>query len=410
MFRASGGAVAVEESVYFDAGAAAPRADAAGGCPRRGGRVSRPGHLVLRPHRRGARRAVTDRPRPPEGALPHVRRSRAGPARADLRLRQDRPRRPRRRRSSRAASSSLSTGGTAQALRDAGLPVRDVAAGHRVPRDARRPGQDAAPDGARGPARASATIPTTARRSTTNGIAPIDLLVVNLYPFEATVAAGADYDDLHREHRHRRPGDAALGGEEPRASSPSSPTSRTTRRSSPSSTRTGGATSLGFRRALALTAFGRTAAYDAAVSGWMAGALGEATPRRRAASRARSRSRSATARTRTRRRPSTATAAAGPGVATARQLQGKALSYNNINDTDAAFELVAEFDPADGPACAIIKHANPCGVARGATLARRLPRRLRLRPDLGLRRHRRAEPARSTPRPPRRSPRSSPRW
>jgi phosphoribosylaminoimidazolecarboxamide formyltransferase/IMP cyclohydrolase len=56
-------------------------------------------------------------------------------------------------------------------------------------------------------------------------------------------------------------------------------------------------------------------------------------------------------------------------VATATQHQGKELSYNNINDTDAAFELVAEFDPADGPACAIIKHANPCGVARGATLA-----------------------------------------
>ena len=80
-----------------------------------------------------------------------------------------------------------------------------------------------------------------------------------------------------------------------------------------------------------------------------------------------------------------------PGVATARQLQGKALSYNNINDTDAAFELVAEFAPADGPACAIIKHANPCGVARGATPRRGLPRRLRLRPHLGLRRHRGAE-------------------
>jgi phosphoribosylaminoimidazolecarboxamide formyltransferase/IMP cyclohydrolase len=56
-------------------------------------------------------------------------------------------------------------------------------------------------------------------------------------------------------------------------------------------------------------------------------------------------------------------------VATAVQHQGKALSYNNINDTDAAFELVAEFDPAEGPACVIVKHANPCGVARAATLA-----------------------------------------
>src|SRR4029077_7210923 len=57
-----------------------------------------------------------------------------------------------------------------------------------------------------------------------------------------------------------------------------------------------------------------------------------------------------------------------PGVATARQLQGKQLSYNNLNDTDAAFECVAEFDPARTAACAIIKHANPCGVAEGASL------------------------------------------
>jgi phosphoribosylaminoimidazolecarboxamide formyltransferase/IMP cyclohydrolase len=58
-----------------------------------------------------------------------------------------------------------------------------------------------------------------------------------------------------------------------------------------------------------------------------------------------------------------------PGVATATQLQGKELSYNNINDTDAAFECVAEFDPAEGPACVIVKHANPCGVAQGASPA-----------------------------------------
>jgi phosphoribosylaminoimidazolecarboxamide formyltransferase/IMP cyclohydrolase len=59
---------------------------------------------------------------------------------------------------------------------------------------------------------------------------------------------------------------------------------------------------------------------------------------------------------------------ARPGVATASQHQGKDLSYNNINDTDAAFELVSEYTPGEGPACAIIKHANPCGVARGESL------------------------------------------
>src|SRR5438876_664506 len=57
-----------------------------------------------------------------------------------------------------------------------------------------------------------------------------------------------------------------------------------------------------------------------------------------------------------------------PGVATARQIQGKTLSYNNINDTDAAYECVAEFDPRRTAACVIVKHANPCGVAEGASL------------------------------------------
>jgi phosphoribosylaminoimidazolecarboxamide formyltransferase/IMP cyclohydrolase len=99
----------------------------------------------------------------------------------------------------------------------------------------------------------------------------------------------------------------------------------------------------------------------------MAKATGEATPRRRAfagtlAAPLRYGENPHQA------RPFTPTARR-PGVATATQHQGKELSYNNINDTDAAFELVAEFHPDDGPVCAIIKHANPCGVARGKTLA-----------------------------------------
>ena len=97
-----------------------------------------------------------------------------------------------------------------------------------------------------------------------------------------------------------------------------------------------------------------------------------------------------------------------PGVATARQLQGKQLSYNNINDTDAAFELVAEFDPGRVAAVAIIKHANPCGVAIGATLKEAYEKALpatRSPPSAASSR----STARSTPRPPRRSSRSSPR-
>ncbi|MDZ7907896.1 MAG: hypothetical protein U5N10_06640 [Gemmobacter sp.] len=106
-----------------------------------------------------------------------------------------------------------------------------------------------------------------------------------------------------------------------------------------------GATSYTFRQKLALTAYSRTAAYDAAVSAWMAGALKEPAPRRRAFA-------GTLAQTlRYGENPHQAAAfyvdgSGRPGVATARQLQGKELSYNNINDTDAAFELVAEFDPA----------------------------------------------------------------
>ncbi|MFT4715322.1 MAG: phosphoribosylaminoimidazolecarboxamide formyltransferase/IMP cyclohydrolase [Paracoccaceae bacterium] len=128
-----------------------------------------------------------------------------------------------------------------------------------------------------------------------------------------------------------------------------------------------GSTSYEFRQKLALTAYSRTADYDASVTGWLADALQESTPRRRAISGTLAQS------LRYGENPHQSAAfykngSSRAGVATAQQWQGKELSYNNINDTDAAFELVAEFDPTDGPAVAIIKHANPCGVARGATL------------------------------------------
>ena len=200
-----------------------------------------------------------------------------------------------------------------------------------------------------------------------HGIGAIDLLAVNLYPFEDTVAGGADYATAienidiggpamiraaAKNHAHVAvvvdPEDygtliAALDAHD-------------------------GATPYELRQALALTAYARTAAYDAAVSTWLAKATGEATPRRRAFA--------GTLATPLRygENPHQSAAfyldgSARPGIATATQHQGKELSYNNINDTDAAFELVAEFHPDDGPVCAIIKHANPCGVARGDTLA-----------------------------------------
>jgi phosphoribosylaminoimidazolecarboxamide formyltransferase/IMP cyclohydrolase len=128
-----------------------------------------------------------------------------------------------------------------------------------------------------------------------------------------------------------------------------------------------GQTSFALRRKLAAKAYARTAAYDAAISGWMGGVAENPFPVHLAVGGARAQL------LRYGENPHQKAAfyvgaKPRPGVATARQVQGKELSYNNINDTDAAFELAAEFDPAEAPAVAIIKHANPCGVAVGASL------------------------------------------
>ena len=124
-----------------------------------------------------------------------------------------------------------------------------------------------------------------------------------------------------------------------------------------------GAVTLDVRRRLAQKAYARTAAYDARISNWLAAAIGEPTP---AVSGRSAAPRGGDA---LRREPASVRrllphAGEPPGVATARQVQGKQLSYNNINDTDAAFECVAEFARARA-AVAIVKHANPCGVAEG---------------------------------------------
>ncbi len=129
-----------------------------------------------------------------------------------------------------------------------------------------------------------------------------------------------------------------------------------------------GATTLALRKSLAARAFARTAAYDAAIANWFANVDGEQNPQRRVlagqlveALRYGENPHQWASFYRTDEKRS--------GVATAKQLQGKELSYNNLNDTDAAYELVAEFDAERSAAVAIIKHANPCGVALGRTLA-----------------------------------------
>ncbi|WP_209427719.1 bifunctional phosphoribosylaminoimidazolecarboxamide formyltransferase/IMP cyclohydrolase [Pararhodobacter sp. SW119] len=259
----------------------------------------------------------------------------------------------------------ISTGGTAAVLRTEGLGVQDVAQVTGFPEMMDGRVKTLHPK-IHGGLLALRDNEAHVGAMVAQGIAPIDLLVVNLYPFEATVARGAGYDEAvenidiggpamiraaAKNHAHvavlTDPEDYAALLAELDAND--------------------GQTRLGFRKMLAQRAFARTAAYDAAVSTWIAEAVAEATPRRRAFA--------GTLRQSLRYGENPHQRAAfyvdgsdRAGVASATQHQGKELSYNNINDTDAAYELVAEFLPAEGPACAIIKHANPCGVARADTL------------------------------------------
>jgi phosphoribosylaminoimidazolecarboxamide formyltransferase/IMP cyclohydrolase len=259
----------------------------------------------------------------------------------------------------------VSTGGTAKALKEAGCTVKDVAQLTGFPEMMDGRVKTLHPK-VHGGLLAIRNNPEHAAAMTAHGIAPIDLLVVNLYPFEATVAKGADFEacieniDIGGPAMIRaaaknhadvavvvEPEDYAgllleLGQH-------------------------GGATTLATRKRLAAKAYARTASYDAAISNWFAAVLADPAPSFRAFG-----GRLAEV-LRYGENPHQAAAFYHApetrfGVATARQAQGKQLSYNNINDTDAAYECVAEFDPERTAACAIVKHANPCGVAEGTTL------------------------------------------
>jgi len=258
----------------------------------------------------------------------------------------------------------LSTGGTARALRDAGLQVKDVAEVTGFPEMMDGRVKTLHPV-VHGGLLALRDNDEHVAAMDQHGIGGIDLVVVNLYPFEATVAKGAAYDEVIENIDIGGPAmirsaaknhgfvtvvvdtqdyDAVIAELEANE----------------------GQTSYALRQRLAQTAYARTAAYDTAVSTWMAGEV-DGTPRRRTFGGTLAQN------LRYGENPHQQAAfytdgSDRPGVATAQQHQGKELSYNNINDTDAAFELVSEFDPAQGPACAIIKHANPCGVARADTM------------------------------------------
>jgi len=258
----------------------------------------------------------------------------------------------------------VSTGGTARALAAAGLAVRDVSdlTGFPEMMDGRVKTLHPKVHGGLLAIRDNAE---HAAAMAAHGIAPIDLLVVNLYPFEATVAKGAPFDDCIENIDIGGP--ALIRGAAKNHADVTVVVDADDYGAVLSElTAHGGATSLALRRRLAAKAYGRTAAYDAAIATWFADALAEPTPSYRAfAGRLRQPLRYG-------ENPHQQAAFYSEenprfGVATAEQLQGRELSYINILDADAAFELVAEFDHARAPAVAIIKHANPCGVATGSS-------------------------------------------
>ena len=271
----------------------------------------------------------------------------------------------------------VSTGGTSKALAAAGLPVRDVSdlTGFPEMMDGRVKTLHPAVHGGLLAVRSN---PEHQAAMLAHGIAPIDLLVVNLYPFEATAAAGRSYDDcvenidiggpamIRAAAKNHADVAVVVDGADYAAVLADLDAHR-------------GSVTATLRRRLAQKAYARTAAYDAAISNWLAGEIGDATPPLRALGGALAEP------MRYGENPHQSagfyrTPEQRPGVATARQVQGKQLSYNNINDTDAAYECVAEFASDRTPAVAIVKHANPCGVAEGATLADAYEKALRCDP------------------------------
>ncbi|MCH4025726.1 MAG: bifunctional phosphoribosylaminoimidazolecarboxamide formyltransferase/IMP cyclohydrolase [Acetobacter fabarum] len=266
----------------------------------------------------------------------------------------------------------LSTGGSAKALRDAGVPVTEVSDYTGFPEILDGRVKTLVPK-IHGGILGRRDLPAHVEQMKDHGIGPIDLVAVNLYPFEKTVASGADAETCienidiggpaliraaAKNHAHvvvlTDPAQYeglidALGD---------------------------GGTTLDMRRFYAGAAYARTAAYDAAIAAWFAAQAQDAFPERFALAGQRAEI------LRYGENPHQQAAfyrdgSTRPGVATAVQVQGKALSYNNINDTDAAFEAVAEFD---APAVVIVKHANPCGVAVADTLTSAWDQALRCDP------------------------------
>jgi phosphoribosylaminoimidazolecarboxamide formyltransferase/IMP cyclohydrolase len=257
----------------------------------------------------------------------------------------------------------LTTGGSRSMLAEAGVPVKEVADVTGFPEIMGGRVKTLHPK-VHGGLLADRHEPGHVAAMAEHGIEPIDLLVVNLYPFESTVARGGDVQETIENIDVGGPAMIRAAAKNHAYVTVVVEPSDYDRILAEIDE---GGVSFETRRRLAAKAFARTAAYDAAISSWFTEVVGGRTGDFLAVGgRLLSEMRYG-------ENPHQwsrfyATAERRPGVATARQVQGKQLSYNNINDTDAAFELAAEFDPADTAAVVIVKHANPCGVATADTV------------------------------------------
>jgi phosphoribosylaminoimidazolecarboxamide formyltransferase/IMP cyclohydrolase len=270
----------------------------------------------------------------------------------------------------------VSTGGTHRALREADLPVLDVADVTGSPEMMDGRVKTLHPK-VHGGILAVRDDPAHVQAMKVHGIDGIDLVIVNLYPFEAALEAGAGYAEQVEQ--------IDVGGPAMIRAAAKNHADVTVvvepadyGRVLAALAEHGGVPGE-LRRALAAKAFARTAAYDAAIAGWLARETGEASPAYGAIG---GRLKQTLRYGENPHQTASFYASGEPrfGVVTARQVQGKELSYNNINDTDAAYECVAEFDPERTAACVIVKHANPCGVAEGADLAEAYEKALRCDP------------------------------
>ncbi len=254
----------------------------------------------------------------------------------------------------------LSTGGSAAALRQAGVAVTEVSDHTGFPEILDGRVKTLVPQ-IHGGLLARRELETHRQQMAAHGIAPIDLLVSNLYPFERTAASGAPEADCIETIDVGGPAMIrAAAKNHDHVAVITDPAQYPALLDALAAD----GTTLAFRRQLAAAAFARTAAYDAAIAAWFARREGETFPARLTLA--------GTVRQTLRygenphQRAAFYVTGDRPGVAHARQMQGKDLSFNNLNDTDAALECVAEFTE---PTVAIIKHANPCGVASAATLS-----------------------------------------